>query len=630
MCYVVHKDWLEDELTKVPGIFGSNNSGPLVLIFSPREKIRDILTVGLIQCNYQVIQAQTSYLATIKASQMLPKIVIADISNENSKDILVLARLQKSARMHHVSVLIILPKNLPSFISQVMNELTNSPDHSPNRLVTIGYPFAFAELLAKLKQCGSADELTNAKETVRQKQETTIEINKALEFKLFDLSLPAASKLIEIVNVLQHNWAFPFTVVKALDIIESEASCCLELAKCISSDPAVSSAILKIANTIQFARRHGRITEIQDAVVRLGFRETRNIMACLSLIDLSPEVYKNRGFGRREFWLHSLAVGVIAEKICTDYGLHRPVLGFIAGLLHDLGKIPLDNSFDTVFSKLLDNTMASITAFHVTEQREMGFTHAHLGHFLTNQWNFPSAISHAILYHHDPDRILQSPVQYDRIIQEAVYIANLLAKASALGHSCDEILAEIPAEMIRELRLGTGPNDRFFSSVIRQLKLMCTFLNLPYQDFSISEARPDTNEIDILIVYNDRRIYHPIVIALRNEGFKVHVTNQFNSDYGKKAKVIIAIPDKGLPLDVIFYGDERDLQGEGEVLKIFLVDLEQYEDARHGITNANLIFMDRRTFDMRVLLQTLDTFFGKIITPQKNTSSDSPLNNHEV
>jgi hypothetical protein len=52
-------------------------------------------------------------------------------------------------------------------------------------------------------------------------------------------------------------------------------------------------------------------------------------------------------------------------------------------------------------------------------------------------------------------------------------------------------------------------------------------------------------------------------------------------------------------------------------LKIFLGDLEQYHDVRHGISNANLIFMDRHTFDIRVLLHTMDNFFGKIVTSQE-------------
>jgi putative nucleotidyltransferase with HDIG domain len=588
----------------------------MVLLFSARDKIRDIITLGLIQCNYQVIQAHTSYLATIKVSQMLPKIVIADICADNPKDILVFSRLQKSPRLSDTNILIILPINAPQEIAVIVDELASSQKTAPvTRFQTIGYPFAFADILTALKHFGTHDEPSQAK---LSKPQSIIspEVTKSIESKLFDLSIQPAVKLTEIGKALQHNWAFPFTVIKALDIIESDASCSTELSKCISSDPAVSSTILKMANTIQYARRSGRITEIKDAVVRLGFKETRNIMACLSLIDLAPEVYKNRGFGRREFWLHSLAVGVIAERICTDLGIHRPELGFMAGLLHDLGKIPIDNNFDFVFSKLLDDTIANGTAFADAEQKIMGFTHAHLGHYLSTQWNFPSTICQAILNHHNPERILQTPIQYDRIIQEAVFLANQIAKAAGIGHSCDEILKEIPTEMIRELHLAGGMTEKFYKTVILQLRQMCAFLNLPAQELIVGEPRPENMDTNILVVYNERQLFHPVTIALRVNGFNVNVTNQISAESGKNAKVIIALPDKGLPLDVVFYGDERDEHSDEEVLKIFLVDLEQYHDTRNGISNANLVFMDRHTFDVRLLLHKLDNFFGKIVTPQ--------------
>ncbi len=602
--------------TKTPGIFGSNNTGPMVLLFSPRDKIRDIISLGLIQCNYQVIQAHTSYLATIKVSQMLPRIVIADISAENPKDILVFSRLQKSPRLSDTNILIILPVNVPSEIAAVVEELENfQKSASVTRFQTIEYPFAFADILAALKHFGIHDEPSQVKLSKPQNI-ISHEVTKSIESKLFDLSIQPAIKLTEIGKALQHNWAFPFTVIKALDIIESDASCSTELAKCISTDPAVSSTILKMANTIQYARRSGRITEMKDAVVRLGFKETRNILACLSLIDLAPEMYKNKGFGRREFWLHSLAVGVIAERICSDMGIHRPELGFMAGLLHDLGKIPIDNNFDFAFSKLLDDTIANGTAFAEAEQKNMGFTHAHLGHYLSTQWNFPSPICQAILNHHNPERILQTPIQYDRIIQEAVYLANQIAKAAGIGHSCDEILKEIPAEMIRELHLVNGITEKFYKAVIQQLRLMCTFLNLSAQELIVGEPRPENLDTNILVVYNERQLFHPVTIALRVNGFNVNVTNQISAESGINAKVIIALPDKGLPLDVVFYGDERDNQSDEEVLKIFLVDLEQYHDTRDGISNANLVFMDRQTFDVRLLLHKLDNFFGKIVTPQ--------------
>ena len=302
---------------KIPGLFGANNTGPLVLLFSPRERMREILTVGLVQCNYQVLQANTSFLAGIKASQMLPKMVIADLSCENPKDVLLAARIQKSTRTAEISILLIVPAVADPFVTRIVAELKGQqmPDEK-GMIESIRYPFAFADLLGKIRTL-----LLQNDEQVGAEEALTIDVNRMVAERLFDPIIKTEKKLQDIGSVLNKNWGFPFTVIKALDILESDSGCCTELAKCISTDPAVSSAVLKISNTVMFARRHGRVNDVREAVVRMGFKETRSILACLSLIDLSPEVYRNRGFGRREFWLHSLAVGLIAEKLCGT-GLH--------------------------------------------------------------------------------------------------------------------------------------------------------------------------------------------------------------------------------------------------------------------------------------------------------------------
>jgi putative nucleotidyltransferase with HDIG domain len=542
---------------------------------------------------------------------MLPKAVLIDVSAENSKDILLAERLRKSMRSRNISILLITPKQADALLIRVISELAlKSKEEDSGKLQTINFPFAFSEFLDKIKML-----VTDDKNELRDTKKDTGEQNRTIAERLFDSSINPEKKLTEIGGVLQNQWAFPFTIIKAMDIIESDAGCCVELAKCISTDPAVSSAVLKISNTVQYARRHGRITDIRDAVVRLGFRETRSIMACLSLINLTPEIYKSRGFERREFWLHSLAVGLIAEKLCAEIGFRRPELAFIAGLLHDLGKIPLDNNFDWVFPKLLDQTMVSYTPFFETEERCMGFTHAELGHYLTTQWNFPSLISCAILHHHNKDRILKTSTQYDKLIQEAVYVANQLAKAVNIGHSCDEILEEIPFEIMRDLKLSNGPSDWFFKSIDEQLHLLCSYLNLDTESLAIHTTRPLTTDSDVVIVYNDKALFHPMVTALRNNGFLVKVTSRDIPEPPKGKRVIISIPEKGFPLDIMFYGENQKNDLIADVLKIFIVDTEQPRNDTSTLASDNMLFMDRNSFDIRLLLHALDTFFERIITP---------------
>ncbi|MCX7725662.1 MAG: HDOD domain-containing protein [Chitinispirillaceae bacterium] len=602
---------------KIPGLFGANNKGPIILIFSPNSKTLEILTLGLVQCNYRVLQANTIFLAGIKASQMLPSLVIADLSCDNPKDILLIGRLKKSVRTANIPILIISQIPVDPFVKKIIMETAeyNIPEIKKNNIEIIQYPFTFAELVEKVGTIIKAEECGGGKEI------ETKDTNNIVGERLFDPETEPEKKLHSIETTLNKNWAFPFTVVKALDILESDSSCCTELAKCISSDPAASSAVLKISNTVAFARRYGRVNEVREAIVRLGFRETRNILACLSLIDLSPEVYRNRGFGRLEFWLHSLAVALIAEKLCTHAKFPRPELAFVAGLIHDLGKIPLDNNFETVFPKLLDETINSFCAFYVAEEKLMGFTHATLGHYLTTKWNFHSVISMAILNHHDPEKIITTTPVFDKIVQEAVFVANQLAKATSLGHSCDEILEEIPAEIMKDLHMPKGPDEQFFADVLNEIRQFCNYLNLQLHEHRIGCAVNSNDGCDVVLVYDDKAIYHPMIVALRNNGFCVNQVSVFTPVPLKKKIAIISIPKKGLPLDIMFCDDKKNGK-EPEVLKIFLVDTDQNRSLSNDGEN-NIIFMDRHTFDIRLLIHTLDTFFERISIPAISSTDES-------
>ncbi|MBN1308343.1 MAG: hypothetical protein JXA18_10530, partial [Chitinispirillaceae bacterium] len=214
---------------KIPGLFGANNTGPLILLFSPRDRMREILTVGLVQCNYQVVQANTSFLAGIKASQMLPKMVVADLSCENPKDVLLAARIQKSIRTNDIAILLIVPASPDPFVTKVVAELRDQAlNDEKTALDTIRYPFAFADLLVKIHSLISPGD-----DTATPEQAIAADVNRIVAERLFDPAVKTEKKLQDIGAVLNKNWGFPFTVIKALDILESDSGCCTELAKCI-------------------------------------------------------------------------------------------------------------------------------------------------------------------------------------------------------------------------------------------------------------------------------------------------------------------------------------------------------------------------------------------------------------
>jgi HD-like signal output (HDOD) protein len=555
--------------------------------------------------------ANSSYLAMIKANQFIPDMVIIDITLNNTKDVLLVNRLKKSSRTKSIPILAIMPKSLRHFLDVAMQDCAVRGE--PSGVSVLEYPFNFADLtrhielvLANLKQVSLAASKpgpdVNTAETVVAPQ-------------LFNPQVPAETKLRSVEGSIQRQWAFPFTVIKALDIIGSNASCCQELAKCIETDLAASAALIKVANAVYYAKRESRVTEVLEAVVRLGFRETNNLLACLALINLSPESRKNYGFKREEFWLHSLATALIAEKLCTQAGHHKPELAFIAGLIHDLGKIPLDNNFETVFPQLLDETTNRVSAFYKTEEHLMGFSHAMLGHFLTSNWNFPTAVTLAILYHHNPDMVLNTPTPSDRIVQESVYVANILGKALYLGHSCDEICEEIPAAMLKELKIPAGPSPNFFPSILRDLLVLCNYLNISQKAILVGKIPEEGQGTDVIVVYNKRTAFHPLVLALRNNGYRVRTTTQFSPELYCQARIIIFIPEKGFPMDIIFVEEGKEKAEAPSVLKIFLLNSLPSKKLPPP-QDTDLLFLDRKNLDLRFILHTLDHFLGRVVVPE--------------
>lgn len=575
-----------------PAEVKEQDNKPVILLFSTRERIGDILNVALMQCNYRIIQANTSYLAMIKANQFLPDLVIADITPNNTVDTLLITRLQKSVRTRRLPVLVVVPSAIRHIVAPLQKDqqqAQQSAEPGVGAVALLEYPFNFADLLKKIESL-----ITSAAQAVPftgDKEIDTANADKLIAPRLYDPNVPLETKLRAVESVIHRQWAFPFTVIKALDIIGSDASCTAELAKCIETDLAASTAILKVANAVYYAKRGSRVTDVKEAVVRLGFRETNNLLACLALIDLTPEHQRNYGFTRDEFWLHSLATALIAEKLSKDAGHVKPELAFISGLIHDLGKIPLDNNFELLFPRLLDETASTMATFYDTEQNILGFTHGELGHYLTSKWNFPSSVCMAILNHHKPLRILETPTPNDRIIQESVFAANILAKSMSMGHTCDETLEEIPAEILRHLHLANGPNESFFSSIIRDLYVLCKYLGISPKNLVIAKTRPDDMQADMAVVFNRKIAYHPLVTALRNNGFSVRTVTQITPDMYHQVKVVVFIPDKGFPLDIMFYDEEQAAAEHASTLKLFLLDtlpqkrgLPEGIRPRHGIS----------------------------------------------
>ena len=165
----------------------------------------------------------------------------------------------------------------------------------------------------------------------------------------------------------------PVVAQKVLSLADDDMAEMEKLADIISRDQALSARVLSLANSAYYGHR-AKISTIQRAMVVIGM----NMLKQISLSVLVCGTIGRGGRDRAEFWKHSLSTATAASLIAKRAGIKEADVCFMAGLLHDLGKLILETHFPT----------------------ETEMDHAEVGGWLAERWQLPPALIEAIAYHH--------------------------------------------------------------------------------------------------------------------------------------------------------------------------------------------------------------------------------------
>ena len=201
-----------------------------------------------------------------------------------------------------------------------------------------------------------------------------------------------------------------------------------ELTRTIETDQGLTTEILRVCNSAYYGFRGNTIT---SATTFLGIDKIRKIVQASILFDLFQDGsdQEEDGFSIMALWKHSVACGLIMEE-----GGHR-VKGrdhFIAGMLHDVGKVILYLRFREHFEEIRRMAHQEEMPMLQAEQTLMGITHADIGHELARKWDLPSTIAAAIAFHHRPSAALQH-----RRLAALVHLSDVLARKLEIGHGGD-------------------------------------------------------------------------------------------------------------------------------------------------------------------------------------------------
>lgn len=222
-------------------------------------------------------------------------------------------------------------------------------------------------------------------------------------------SEPAETRLLSgrelIRNIIANTAslpAMPEVMIKVQHLIKLPGTTPAQLAKIIETDPAIVAGILKVANSAYYGFR-GKVTSIQHASALFGTRRLAELIAAMSAGGMLGKAMDGYGLKAGDMWRHSIAVAVTASEIAAAVSDDALESAYMAGLLHDVGKIILNPHvqqrgllFDHFFSANPGKTIQE------AERNILGFDHAIIAGILCDNWNLPRSISFAIRHHHQP------------------------------------------------------------------------------------------------------------------------------------------------------------------------------------------------------------------------------------
>jgi HD-like signal output (HDOD) protein len=189
----------------------------------------------------------------------------------------------------------------------------------------------------------------------------------------------------------------------------------------ISLDPILVTRLLRLVNSPFFGLAN-KVEKISKAVVFVGMKNLRNLVAVDAIRDLFTDADPKQGFSRSNLWLHSATIATLADMIGKRIFADPREDLFLAGIIHDIGLIAEDQVAGDLLRKACDLYKPGINTIIQCENEIIGTDHCKVGALLAREWNMPDGVLAAVRGHHNLEK--PTPLgSVNSILHLAEYIA---------------------------------------------------------------------------------------------------------------------------------------------------------------------------------------------------------------
>ena len=255
---------------------------------------------------------------------------------------------------------------------------------------------------------------------------------------MIEMTTKSLRRKVENINSLP---TIPSTLKQISRIIGDPSISLKKIGEFISNDPALTTKVLKMVNSA-FYGFPGRISSVSHATVLLGSNVIRGLIVGVSVFEVMQKAMLG-------LWQHSLGCAITSRIMAKRKGLKNYDDVYVAGLLHDIGKVILILEFSKQYKKAMNEAeIKGITIFE-TERDHFVTNHAYIGSWLAEKWLFPRNLIEVIKYHHNPHLSKNAPIE-----TAIVHLADILIRANGVGFAGDPFVPAVDPIAFEALNLS--------------------------------------------------------------------------------------------------------------------------------------------------------------------------------
>ncbi len=281
--------------------------------------------------------------------------------------------------------------------------------------------------------------------------------------------------LIRLNRYIDSMPSLSITVAKILEVTRDPRVTAKDLNKVISLDPVLVGRVLKLVNSAYYGLSN-KVTSLVNAIIMLGINTIKNLALSTAVLGNMRENSSFKSLNIDGFWRHSIGVGVASRLIAKKIGIPVNQIEeyFIAGLLHDIGKIPLNEVFEEHYLKAIRLADFKKMQLLDMEKEIIGITHTEVGKMIAGKWRLSPETLECILHHHNHTEVSE---QYYKI-GTTVYIANIFCNLNQIGFSGDRYPKKIEGYLLSSIGLGEGYLDDIFDTISDEIEKASVFLQV--------------------------------------------------------------------------------------------------------------------------------------------------------